>query len=51
MRKIKSGKTTLMNKRVPKPANRSGMQQEFVPGSSGGKGHYKKMDNGRGKSL
>lgn len=45
-------KTTMINHRVNKPANKSGPQQPLVPGSSHAKGHYTKpKGNGRGKNL
>ena len=44
-------KSTLINNRITKPANKSGPQQKLVPGSSHGQGTYTKPNNGRGKNT
>ena len=44
-------KSTLINHRINKPANKSGLQQSLVPGSSTGKGSSSKMGDGRGKNT
>lgn len=44
-------KTTMIDHRINKPANKSGPQQPLVPGSSHAKGKGGKMTNGRGKNT
>ena len=44
-------KSTLIDHRITKPADKSGLQQALVPGSHTSSGHFTKMGNGRGKKT